>query len=150
MKAGAEVAAGAICRKWNRNEQAGQTRYMSEKAATSAARLDTVLWVVVAALVVAGVYGNSYFAGESVLYRVIALLVLAAIAGWLAARTEKGKAFIQLGLEARTEIRKVVWPTRQETTHTTLIVVLVVAIVAVILWALDSLVSWLISLLIGV
>jgi preprotein translocase subunit SecE len=80
---------------------------------------------------------------------VLALVVLAAIAGWLASRTEKGKVFIQLGLEARTEIRKVVWPTRQETTHTTLIVVAVVLVVAVILWALDSTLSWLITLVIG-
>ena len=75
------------------------------------------------ALVAAGVYGNSYFANESLLYRVIALVVLAVIAALLAARTAKGKAFIQLGLEARTEIRKVVWPTGQETAHTTMIVV---------------------------
>jgi preprotein translocase subunit SecE len=83
------------------------------------------------------------------LYRVLALVVLALIAGWIATRTEKGKAFVQLALEARTEIRKVVWPTRQETTQTTLIVVVVVVIVAIILWALDSTLSWLISLLIG-
>ena len=101
------------------------------------------------ALVAVGVYGNSYFANESLLYRVIALVVLAVIAALLAARTAKGKAFIQLGLEARTEIRKVVWPTGQETAHTTMIVVVVVLIVAVILWALDSLLSWLISLVIG-
>lgn len=123
---------------------------MSEKAATSDSKLDYVLWVAVAALVAAGVYGNSYFAAESLLYRVLALVVLALVAGWLASLTEKGKAFIQLGLEARTEIRKVVWPTRQETTQTTMIVVVVVLIVAIILWGLDSTVSWLISLLIGV
>ena len=123
---------------------------MNDKvSAATDSRLDSVKWVVVFVLVAAGVYGNSYFAAESVLYRVVALLVLAAIAGWLAAQTAKGKAFIQLGMEARTEIRKVVWPTRQETTHTTLIVVVVVVIVAIILWGLDSTLSWLIALLIG-
>ena len=122
---------------------------MSDKAVTADTKLDPLLWVVVFVLVAVGVYGNSYFANESLLYRVLALVVLAAVAGWLASRTAKGKAFIQLGLEARTEIRKVVWPTRQETTHTTLIVVVVVLIVALILWALDSILSWLISLVIG-
>ena len=125
-------------------------RVMSEKAATSDSKLDYVLWVAVAALVVVGVYGNSYYAAESLLYRVLALVVLALIASWLASLTDKGKAFIQLAAEARTEIRKVVWPTRQETTQTTMIVVVVVLIVAIILWGLDSTVSWLISLLIGV
>ncbi len=122
---------------------------MSDKVNPADSRLDGVKWAIVAVLVVAGVYGNSYFANESLLLRVVALLVLASAAGWLAAQTSKGKAFITLGHEARTEIRKVVWPTRQETTQTTLIVVVVVVIVGIILWGLDSTVSWLISLLIG-
>jgi preprotein translocase subunit SecE len=123
---------------------------MAEKAAATDSKLDPILWIVVVALVAAGVYGNSYFANESVLYRVLALVVLAGIAGWLASLTAKGKAFIQLGLEARTEIRKVVWPTRQETQSTTFIVVAVVFVVAIILWAVDSLLSWLITFVVGV
>jgi preprotein translocase subunit SecE len=122
---------------------------MSDKAATADSKLDYALWAVVFALIAIGVAGNSYFGTESLLYRVLGLVVLAAIAGWLAGRTAKGKAFIQLGVEARTEIRKVVWPTGQETAHTTMIVVVVVLIVAIILWALDSTLSWLISLVIG-
>jgi preprotein translocase subunit SecE len=112
-------------------------------------RLDSLKWVVVVALVAAGVYGNSYFAAESMLYRVIGLLILAGIAGWIATQTSKGSAFVTLCMEARTEIRKVVWPTRTETTHTTMIVVIVVIIVAIILWGLDSFLSWLIALIIG-
>ncbi len=122
---------------------------MSEKAVSANSSLDAVKWVVVAVLVVAGVYGNSYFASESMLLRVVGLLVLAGIAGYIAAQTAKGKAFIKLGLEARTEIRKVVWPTRQETMHTTLIVAVVVVIMSFVLWGLDSTISWIISLLIG-
>ena len=112
-------------------------------------RLDSLKWVVVVALVAAGVYGNSYFAAESMLYRVIGLLILAGIAGSIATQTSKGSAFVTLCMEARTEIRKVVWPTRTETTHTTMIVVIVVIIVAIILWGLDSFLSWLIALIIG-
>lgn len=122
---------------------------MNDKVNVAESKLDSVKWVIVAVLVAVGVYGNSYFAAESVLYRAVALIALAAVASWLAAQTTKGKTFIQLALEARTEIRKVVWPTRQETTHTTLIVVVVVVIVAIILWGLDSTISWIIALLIG-
>tara|TARA_B110000467_G_C17878203_1_gene243405 strand:- start:83 stop:472 length:390 start_codon:yes stop_codon:yes gene_type:complete len=111
--------------------------------------LDSVLWVIVVFLVGTGVYGNSYFAAESTLYRVISLLVLAGVVGWLSTLTLKGKAFVTLCLEAKTEIRKVIWPTRAETTQTTLIVVVVVMIVALILWALDSLLSWAITFVIG-
>ena len=122
---------------------------MNDKVKNTEYKLDTLKWLVVAVLVAAGVYGNSYFAAESMLYRVIGLLVLAAVAGWIASQTSKGSAFVTLCLEAKTEIRKVVWPTRTETMHTTLIVVVVVLIVAVILWGLDSFLSWLISLIIG-
>jgi preprotein translocase subunit SecE len=124
--------------------------HMNDKVNSVDAKLDPFKWLIVSVIIVVGVYCNNYFAAESVLYRVFGLLMLAAAAGWLAAQTIKGKAFIQLGYEAKTEIRKVVWPTRQETTHTTLIVVVVVVILAVILWALDSSVSWIIAKLIGV
>jgi preprotein translocase subunit SecE len=122
---------------------------MNDKVKNTEYRLDSLKWVVVAIIVAAGVYGNSYFAAESMLYRVIGLLVLTAVAGWIATQTSKGSAFVNLCLEAKTEIRKVVWPTRQETTHTTMIVVVVVLIVALILWGLDSFLSWVISLIIG-
>lgn len=122
---------------------------MNDKVKQSEYKLDSLKWVVVAVLVAAGVYGNSYFAAESMLYRVIGLLVLAGIAGWIATQTSKGSAFVSLCMEARSEIRKVVWPTRTETTQTTLIVVVVVIIVAIILWGLDSFLSWLIALIIG-
>lgn len=122
---------------------------MSESAKTTEFKIDSLKWILVAAIVGAGVYGNSYFAAESMLYRVIGLLVLACVAGWIAAQTSKGSAFVSLCMDARTEIRKVVWPTRTETTHTTMIVVVAVIIVAIILWGLDSFLSWLISLIIG-
>jgi preprotein translocase subunit SecE len=122
---------------------------MSDKAAASGTGYDGILWCIVIALVAVGVWGNSYFASESVLLRTIVLLALAGVAGFIASRTAKGRAAITLGKEARTEIRKVVWPTRQETTHTTLIVVLVVLVVALLLWGLDSLLSWIIAMIIG-
>jgi preprotein translocase subunit SecE len=121
---------------------------MNDKAKEASSSLDSAKWVLVVALLAVGVYGNSYFAAQSLLYRVVGLVVLAVAACAIAARTAKGRAFIELGRDARVEIRKVVWPTRQETIHTTMIVVAVVAVVAVVLWVLDSTVSWLISLLI--
>jgi preprotein translocase subunit SecE len=128
------------------NEKVGKA---AKSQGSKEGSLDLVLWIIVVLLVGAGVYGNSYFAAESTLYRVIGLLVLAGVTAWLATLTLKGKAFVSLCLEAKTEIRKVVWPTRAETTQTTLIVVVVVMIVALILWALDSLLSWVITFVIG-
>ena len=118
---------------------------MSTKAEPRDSRFDVIKWVIVAIIVAAGVYGNHYFAAEPVLYRAVALVVLGLLAGFVALQTEKGTAFWTLTKEARIEIRKVVWPTRQETTQTTLIVVAVVLIMALILWGLDTLLGWIIS-----
>jgi preprotein translocase subunit SecE len=106
----------------------------SESTSTT---LDWARSATAVAIVAAGIYANSYFAAESLLLRVIGLLLGAGVAGWLAGGTKRGRAFIDLCLEARIEIRKVVWPTRQETVQTTLVVLVVIVIVALILWLLD-------------
>ena len=122
---------------------------MNVKAEVKDSRFDLLKWLVVVALVVAGVVGNQFFAAESVLYRVLGLLLLAVVAGFVALQTAKGRSFFVLLKEARSEIRKVVWPTRQETTQTTLIVVVVVVLMALLLWGLDSLLGWLVSMIVG-
>ncbi|MCU1719876.1 MULTISPECIES: preprotein translocase subunit SecE [unclassified Pseudomonas] len=122
---------------------------MTSKSEAQDSRFDLLKWLAVVALVVVGVVGNQYYSASPVLYRVIVLLVLAAAAAFVALQTVKGKSFFALAKEARTEIRKVVWPTRQETTQTTLIVVAVVLVMALLLWGLDSLLGWLISLIVG-
>lgn len=122
---------------------------MNAKAEAQGSRLDVLKWLVVAALVAAGVVGNQYFSVEPLLYRVLALLALAVVVGFVALQTAKGQAFFALAKEARIEIRKVVWPTRQETTQTTLIVVAVVLVMSLLLWGLDSLLGWLVSLIVG-
>jgi preprotein translocase subunit SecE len=112
---------------------------------TAASKFDTAKWVVVIALVAVAVVGNSYFAEQSLLYRVLGILVISAVAGLIALQTAKGVAFWTLVKGSRTEIRKVVWPTRQETVQTTMIVVAFVILVALLLWGLDSFFGWLVS-----
>jgi preprotein translocase subunit SecE len=122
---------------------------MNAKAESKDSRLDVVKWLAVTLLVAVAVVGNQYFAAEPILYRVLGIVVLAAVAFFVALQTAKGGAFFALVKEARAEIRKVVWPTRQETTQTTLIVVAVVLVMALLLWGLDSLLGWLVSLIVG-
>lgn len=120
---------------------------MNSKA--EAGRLDVLKWLVVLLLVAAGIGGNTYFSGESLLYRVLALVAIAVVAGLVALQTAQGAAFWKLAKDARVEIRKVVWPTRQEAMQTTMIVVAFVLLTALILWGLDSLLGWLVSKVIG-
>ncbi len=101
--------------------------------------LDGLKWGVTIVLLAAIIVGN-YMFGETVniLARVGIFLLLAAIAVFSAAKTEKGKTFIDFAKDSRLEVRKVVWPTRQETVQTTLIILAVSAIVGLILWGLDG------------
>ncbi|WP_447745206.1 preprotein translocase subunit SecE [Pseudomonas nicosulfuronedens] len=122
---------------------------MNAKVEAKESRLDLLKWLVVAVLVVVAVVANQYYATQPIFYRVLGILVMAAVAGFIALQTVKGRAFFTLAKEARAEIRKVVWPSRQETTQTTLIVVAVVLVMALVLWGLDSLLGWLVSMIVG-
>ena len=116
---------------------------------TTASRFDTAKWLIVVALVAVAVVGNSYYADQSLLYRVLGIVALGVVAGLVALQTAKGAAFWSLIKGSRTEIRKVVWPTRQETVQTTMIVVAFVIVVALLLWGLDAFLGWLVSLAIA-
>ena len=91
-------------------------KLMSDKSEVSAKkRMDAARWLLVAAVVAVGVFANQYFSAEPLLYRVLGLLVLAIIGGFVALQTSRGRSLWELTKEAKIEIRKVVWPTRQET-----------------------------------
>ena len=121
---------------------------MSSQAETSNP-MNVVWWVVTIALVGAGVAGNMYYGDQSLLHRVLGLVVLGAVAIFVALKTEQGAAFATLLKEARIEVRKVVWPTHQETTQTSLLVLALVLIAALILWGLDSVLGLIVSSIIG-
>jgi preprotein translocase subunit SecE len=122
---------------------------MNSKVEAEGNRLDALKWLAVVVLIGAGVGGNIYFANQSLLYRVLVLMALAALAVFIFLQTAKGAEFWKLAKEAKVEIRKVVWPTRQETTQTTLIVVGFVLLMALILWGLDTFVGWAASRILG-
>lgn len=103
----------------------------------------------VLALLAGGVVGNWYFQEESLLIRALGLVAGAAVAGFVAYTTERGQRVWSLAREARAEIRRVVWPTRQQTTQTTGIVLILILVFSLILWGLDSLLSWLVQGVIG-
>jgi len=122
---------------------------MNPKAETDRNPMDMIKWGAVTLIVLVGVVGNQYYSEESLLYRVLALVVLGGCAAFVALATTQGVAFAALVKEARMEIRKVVWPTRPETMQTTLIVLGVVLLAALFLWGLDSLLGFFASMIIG-
>ncbi|MDA1108035.1 MAG: preprotein translocase subunit SecE [Proteobacteria bacterium] len=91
-----------------------------------------------------------YYSGQqTTLVRVLGLLIAAGVAVAIAAQTGVGHTTRGFLLDARTEVRKVVWPARRETVQTTLVVIVVVIVVAILLWLLDMLVLSAVKLLTG-
>lgn len=111
---------------------------MSTNIETPSSGMESVKWLVAIALLAGAVVGNHMFADQSVLLRAIGVVVAIAAGLGIASQTAKGRDFLAFAKEARIEVRKVVWPTRQETTHTTLIVMVATVIMALILWGLDG------------
>lgn len=124
---------------------------MSSKVDSERTRTGTELLKLSAAVVLAaaGVFQFFYFADLPSGWRWVLLLVLAGGALGVAAFTERGRPAREFLAEAQFELRKVVWPTRQETVQTTLVISAVVMVVAIILWVIDSILAWAIRALLG-
>ena len=122
---------------------------MNTKVEQAGTLLDT-LKLAVALLICVGVIAAFYiFADQSLLYRVLGLLAGAVVAVLISIQTGKGRMVLGFFQEAQIEVKKVVWPTRQETIQTTLIVIVVVVLVSIILWVLDMFLGWSIGSLMG-
>ncbi|NJD00851.1 preprotein translocase subunit SecE [Candidatus Erwinia dacicola] len=119
------------------------------EAQRSGRSLETMKWLGVVVLLVVAITGNYYYREVTLPLRAVAVVVLMAAAAGIALLTTKGKATLAFAREARTEVRKVIWPTRQETLHTTLIVAAVTAVMSLILWGLDGILVRLVSFITG-
>ncbi|WP_020565326.1 preprotein translocase subunit SecE [Methylosarcina fibrata] len=117
------------------------------EAATSIG--DVVKQVLAVVLVVAGVAAFYYFSEIQLLYRVLGLVVVVLASLGLVLTTDLGQSVWSFVLESKVEVRKVVWPTREETTRTTMLVFAMVFIVGLILWLLDMFLFWGVRLITG-
>ena len=122
---------------------------MNARAEAGADGLDTAKLAAAAVLLVAGIFAFYYFAAYSTLLRVLGLLVIGGASAAIALQTQPGRQLWQFIGDARTEVRKVVWPTRQETLQTTLVVVVMVLILGIILWLFDMLLMAILRYLTG-
>ncbi len=112
-------------------------------------RLDFLKWSLVLLLVAVGVYGFYYLEQQPLYLRIIGELLVASVAILVALQTNKGRSAWRFIGESRHEVRKVVWPTRQETVRATLVVVVVVLIATLFLWVLDATLAKLAAWFIG-
>lgn len=122
---------------------------MNARVESSASVLDTLKLIFAVLVLVGGIAGFYYFADKSLLYRVLGVLGSALAALGLLLTTVMGREFMGFLRDSRVEVRKVIWPTRQETMQSTLVVVALVFIVGLVLWTLDAGLYWGVSLLTG-
>jgi preprotein translocase subunit SecE len=110
--------------------------------------MDKVKLAVAVLLVIGGIVGFYWYADQALLYRVLGLLVIFGVAVAVAVNTQVGASVVSFGRSASMEMRKTVWPTRKETTQTTLIVVVFVTILGLAIWIIDSILRWIVTALI--
>ncbi len=110
---------------------------MSTKAEVTPGPLDTVKLVLAAAALIGGIVGYYWFEEESLLLRVVGVLVGLGLGMLIAFQSTQGKELWRFIQGSRVELRKVVWPTPQETMQTTLTVLVFVLIMGIFFWLLD-------------
>ena len=120
----------------------------SEASVEKSKGLNIFLWLLTVAIIAASAFGNIYFQEQySTPIRVVAVIVLLLISLGVAATTNQGRKALGFFQDARTELRRIVWPSRPEATQTTFIVVGVTVFVSLILWGLDSIIVSIITFL---
>lgn len=113
-------------------------------------KFDVVKFVLIAILIIGGFVAHYYFDHVAQIpwpIIVVGWLILVCIAAFIALQTAAGRKFWKFVREARNEMRKVVWPTRQQTMKVTFMVIAIVIVFAVIMWIFDTIllhaVNWL-------
>ena len=122
---------------------------MNAKVETESGRFDTMKLGIAVLLLAAGIAAFYKFDDQLLVLRVLGLLAVAGISIFIAAQSTTGRSIIDFIGGAKTEVRKVVWPTRAETMQTTLAVILMVFLVGIFLWLLDMVLLWGIQILTG-
>ena len=110
---------------------------MAAEAEVQRSGMDVVKLLAAALIAAAGIAGFYVFEEYPLVLRVLGFLVLTALGIFVGLQSERGRAIRQFFLDSRTELRKVVWPSRQETIQTTLIVFAVLLAMGVFLWLVD-------------
>ena len=107
------------------------------------------LWIVGLAVIASAIWGNSYYSDFGLLYRVIGVILLFSAGLFILRFTEFGSVAFETIKQSTVEIRKVVWPSRNETTQTFLIVFGAIILLCLFFWGLEALLSFLTKLVLG-
>lgn len=110
---------------------------MDTKAEAQPTFFDMVKIFAAVAVLLGSVVAYYYFSAQPLVLRVGGVLLALALAAWIAVQSFQGQVLWKFVQASRMELRKVVWPTREETIQTTGIVLLFAAIMGTFFWLLD-------------
>jgi preprotein translocase subunit SecE len=122
---------------------------MSVNTESFSSKRNGVLWTLIVLIFLAALVANYYFTSIATPIRIIAWIVIFSGLLGLSVLTDQGRTAVRFIGEAKIELRKVFWPTKQETIQTTLIVMAMVLVTALLLWGMDAFMLWAISWLTG-
>ncbi len=111
---------------------------MTEQVQQGATPLDAAKLAAGVALLAAGIVGFYLLSEQPIWLRWIIVLAGLAAGIFVGLQSYQGKTFQSFVQSSRVELRKVVWPNRQETMQTTLVVFVMILILAVFFWGLDT------------
>ena len=114
-----------------------------------ASALDTLKLVVALAILLGGIVGYYWFIDMAAWQRWLGVLAAIGVGVAVFMTSAQGQATWRFIQSARIELRKVVWPTRQETLQTTLVIIFFVVILGVFFWLLDMFLLWATRILTG-
>jgi len=115
---------------------------MSVEVNQESSGFDTAKLALAILVIIAGLGGFYIYAEQSLLVRVVGLLVALSVALGLIYATNVGRSFVLFAQGSKIELKKIVWPTKKETMQTTMIVGIMVLFVGILLWMFDSLLMW--------
>jgi preprotein translocase subunit SecE len=116
---------------------------------TGASAKDTALMTMSLVVLLAGIVAFYWLDEQPLIIRIAMVIVGLAAAAGLMWFSWYGREFWQFALAARIELRKVVWPEREETIKTTYVVFIFAVVMGVFFWGLDWVLTWLTRLLSG-
>ncbi|MDQ5939072.1 MAG: preprotein translocase subunit SecE [Pseudomonadota bacterium] len=122
---------------------------MNTQTEASISVFDVVKQVFSVVFIVAGIAAFYYFSDFRLLYRVLGLIAVLGVAVGMLATTAWGASITTFIADSKIEVRKIVWPTKDETTRTTLLVFAMVSVVSLVLWLLDTFLFWGVRILTG-
>lgn len=110
---------------------------------------EKIKWIFIGILMLLGLTLDYFYGAYSIVLRIIGWCVFLLLLSAFLYTTNKGAAFVSFVREAQVELRKVFWPTRQETLQVTFFVAVMVLILALVLWGMDSVLVFLLGWLTG-